>query len=88
MVNPVYTWVRLAQRVPVRIRIKQLPPGLPLVAGMTATVWLDNTRFEQSGAGLRETLGSWFDLQSASRGGACDISAPPPGPVMSVPPPA
>ncbi|MEH3147430.1 MAG: HlyD family secretion protein [Methylobacterium frigidaeris] len=37
-VDPVYTWVRLAQRVPVRIRIESVPQGVPLVAGMTATV--------------------------------------------------
>lgn len=37
-VDPVYTWVRLAQRVPVRIVIDQVPPGVPLVSGMTATV--------------------------------------------------
>jgi multidrug efflux pump subunit AcrA (membrane-fusion protein) len=39
-VDPVYTWVRLAQRVPVRIVIDQVPPGVPLVSGMTATVTL------------------------------------------------
>lgn len=37
-VDPVYTWVRLAQRVPVRIAIDAVPPGVPLIAGMTATV--------------------------------------------------
>lgn len=37
-VNPVYTWVRLAQRVPVRLAIDSVPPGIPLVSGMTATV--------------------------------------------------
>jgi multidrug resistance efflux pump len=37
-VNPVYTWVTLAQRVPVRIAIDNVPPGIPLVSGMTATV--------------------------------------------------
>jgi multidrug resistance efflux pump len=36
--NPVYTWVRLAQRVPVRIAIDSVPAGIPLVSGMTATV--------------------------------------------------
>jgi multidrug resistance efflux pump len=40
-VNPIFTWVRLAQRVPVRIRIDQVPDGVRLVAGMTATVQLD-----------------------------------------------
>jgi multidrug resistance efflux pump len=37
-VNPIFTWVRLAQRVPVRIRIKDVPAGVRLVAGLTATV--------------------------------------------------
>jgi multidrug resistance efflux pump len=37
-VNPVFTWVRLAQRVPVRIELDPAPPGVTLVAGMTATV--------------------------------------------------
>ena len=37
-VDPVYTWVRLAQRVPVRIAIDVVPPDVPLVSGMTATV--------------------------------------------------
>jgi len=41
-VNPIFTWVRLAQRVPVRIRINQVPDGIRLVAGMTATVQIDS----------------------------------------------
>jgi RND family efflux transporter MFP subunit len=40
-VNPIFTWVRLAQRVPVRIHIDQAPDGVRLVAGMTATVQID-----------------------------------------------
>jgi multidrug resistance efflux pump len=40
-VNPIFTWVRLAQRVPVRIRIDRVPDGVRLVAGMTATVQID-----------------------------------------------
>src|SRR3984893_13862711 len=40
-VNPVFTWVRLAQRVPVRIHIDQVPDGVRLVDGMTATVQID-----------------------------------------------
>ena len=40
-VNPIFTWVRLAQRVPVRIRIDQVPDRVRLVAGMTATVQID-----------------------------------------------
>jgi multidrug resistance efflux pump len=41
IVNPIFTWVRLAQRVPVRIRIKQVPDGVRLVAGITATVEIE-----------------------------------------------
>jgi multidrug resistance efflux pump len=40
-VNPIFTWVRLAQRVPVHIRIDQVPTGVRLVGGMTATVQVD-----------------------------------------------
>jgi multidrug resistance efflux pump len=41
MVSPIFTWVRLAQRVPVRIRLKYVPDGVRLVAGLTATVQVD-----------------------------------------------
>lgn len=40
-VNPIFTWVRLAQRVPVRIKLTHVPDGIRLVAGMTATVQID-----------------------------------------------
>ncbi|WP_459207888.1 efflux RND transporter periplasmic adaptor subunit [Pseudomonas sp. MLB6B] len=37
-VNPTFNWVRLAQRVPVRIHIDQVPEGYLLAAGTTCTV--------------------------------------------------
>lgn len=37
-VNPSFTWVRLAQRIPVRIVIDKIPPGVRLIPGQTATV--------------------------------------------------
>ncbi|MBX9800698.1 MAG: HlyD family secretion protein [Burkholderiaceae bacterium] len=37
-INPTFNWVRLAQRVPVRIRIDDLDKDHQLVAGMTCTV--------------------------------------------------
>jgi multidrug resistance efflux pump len=37
-VNPTFTWVRLAQRVPVRIALDHVPAGTKLIAGMTCTV--------------------------------------------------
>jgi RND family efflux transporter MFP subunit len=37
-VNPIFTWVRLAQRVPVRIQFDNVPDGVQLVAGQTVSV--------------------------------------------------
>jgi len=37
-VNPIFTWIRLAQRIPVHIAIDTVPAGLRLVAGQTASV--------------------------------------------------
>jgi len=37
-VNPTFNWVRLAQRIPVRVQLDPLPEGTRLVAGQTVTV--------------------------------------------------
>ncbi len=37
-VNPTFSWVRLAQRIPVRIHIDRVPADTRLIAGLTATV--------------------------------------------------
>jgi multidrug resistance efflux pump len=37
-VNPTFSWIRLAQRIPVRVVIDRIPAGVRLVAGRTATV--------------------------------------------------
>ena len=37
-VNPTFSWVRLAQRVPVRVALDQTPSDLRMIAGRTATV--------------------------------------------------
>lgn len=84
-VDPIYTWVRLAQRVPVRIAIDEVPPGVPLVSGMTATVtvrdapdaarsWLD---------GARESLSNVF--RGLSPRVDCVSSGSETEPVQSVP---
>jgi RND family efflux transporter MFP subunit len=43
-VNPTFNWVRLAQRVPVRIHIDDVPKGLELVAGTTCSVVLPGVK--------------------------------------------
>ena len=52
-VDPVYTWVRLAQRVPVRIAIDKVPPGVPLVSGLTATVTIRDAKEGENGTLLQ-----------------------------------
>lgn len=37
-VEPTFSWVRLAQRIPVRIHIDTLPEGVELVAGLSASI--------------------------------------------------
>jgi len=37
-INPTFSWVRLAQRIPVRIALTQVPVGIRLIAGRTASV--------------------------------------------------
>ena len=37
-VNPTFSWVRLAQRIPVRVHLDKIPEGLRLIAGRTVTV--------------------------------------------------
>ncbi|MEJ1964897.1 MAG: HlyD family secretion protein [Gammaproteobacteria bacterium] len=37
-INPTFSWVRLAQRVPVRIRLESVPEDVRLIAGRTVTV--------------------------------------------------
>jgi RND family efflux transporter MFP subunit len=44
-VNPTFSWVRLAQRIPVRIKLDDVPADLLLVAGRTATVSVGKIRW-------------------------------------------
>lgn len=39
-VNPTFSWIRLAQRIPVRIKIDSVPTDFNLIAGRTASVTL------------------------------------------------
>jgi multidrug resistance efflux pump len=37
-IQPTFDWVRLAQRIPVRIKIAKVPDGVDLIVGLTASV--------------------------------------------------
>jgi RND family efflux transporter MFP subunit len=43
-VSPIFTWVRLAQRIPVRIHIDSVPDGVHLAIGETCTIYIDPPR--------------------------------------------
>ncbi|MBK5002573.1 HlyD family secretion protein [Pseudomonas sp. S31] len=45
-VEPTFNWVRLAQRIPVRIRLDDVPAGVTLSAGMTASVQVHDDQGE------------------------------------------
>ena len=47
-INPVFSWVRLAQRIPVRIHIDRVPDGVELAAGMTCTINVASTGADQA----------------------------------------
>lgn len=55
-VNPVFTWVRLAQRIPVRVHIDHVPDGILLAAGMTCSISVG-----QEAQRRRVRLGSWLE---------------------------
>jgi RND family efflux transporter MFP subunit len=44
-VNPTFSWVRLAQRIPVRIKLDEVPLDILLVAGRTGTVSIGKIRW-------------------------------------------
>ncbi|HLY00053.1 MAG TPA: HlyD family secretion protein [Roseiarcus sp.] len=96
-VNPIFTFVRLAQRVPVRIKIDEVPEGVKLVAGLTATVQIEPRKAppipgsKLSSAGVSEAAPGQFQtlLEAARRApsqGAPQAAGPhaasPPAPIQ------
>ncbi|MDR8398362.1 HlyD family secretion protein [Paraburkholderia sp. USG1] len=48
-VNPAFSWVRLAQRIPVRVALDQVPDDFRMIAGRTATVAIRDDENHQPG---------------------------------------
>jgi multidrug resistance efflux pump len=66
-VNPTFTWVRLAQRIPVRVRLTHIPPDVLISAGMTCTVVLQGATDIQIGAGVKRSLAALINMFSSWR---------------------
>jgi RND family efflux transporter MFP subunit len=83
-VNPIFTFVRLAQRVPVRIHIDEVPEDVKLVAGMTATVQIEPYKAPPISSLKPAPLNvGQADVQPASFQGLTD-AAPPASPPEAV----
>ena len=59
-INPTFTWVRLAQRIPVRVQITHVPPGVLVSAGMTCTVVIKEGAGPQLGLGIKKVMAAIF----------------------------
>jgi multidrug resistance efflux pump len=64
-VNPTFTWVRLAQRIPVRIHITHVPPGVLISAGMTCTVVIKDGAAPQIGRSIKKVMTAIFGTPSS-----------------------
>jgi multidrug resistance efflux pump len=64
-VNPTFTWVRLAQRIPVRIHITHVPPGVLISAGMTCTVVIKEGAAPAIGRSLKKVMAAIFGTPSS-----------------------
>ncbi|WP_029044069.1 HlyD family secretion protein [Cupriavidus sp. WS] len=69
-VNPTFNWVRLAQRIPVRIVLDEPPPDLRLVAGRTATVSVREARAQGPAQGPAQESGKAASAPAAASQGA------------------
>ena len=63
-VNPTFTWVRLAQRIPVTIHFARAPPGVLVSAGMTCTVVMKEGAAPQIGLGIKKVMAAIFGAPS------------------------
>ena len=55
-INPTFTWVRLAQRIPVGIHLTHVPPDVLISAGMTCTVVMKEGAAPEIGLGIKKAV--------------------------------
>src|SRR4051812_38355603 len=64
-INPTFTWVRLAQRIPVGIHLTHIPPGILISAGMTCTVVMKGGAGPEIGLGIKKLMTAVFGVPSS-----------------------
>jgi multidrug resistance efflux pump len=64
-INPTFTWVRLAQRIPVGIHLTHVPPGVLVSAGMTCTVVMKEGAGPKVGLAIKKAMAAIFGARSS-----------------------
>jgi multidrug resistance efflux pump len=64
-INPTFTWVRLAQRIPVTVHLTHVPPGVLISAGMTCTVVMKEGAVPEIGLGIKKVVTAIFGVPSS-----------------------
>ena len=64
-INPTFTWVRLAQRIPVAIHLTHVPPGVLISAGMTCTVVMKEGAAPDIGGGIKKVMTAILGARSS-----------------------
>jgi len=64
-INPTFTWVRLAQRIPVGIHLTHVPPGVLISAEMTCTVVMKEGTAPEIGLGIQKVMTAIFGALSS-----------------------
>jgi multidrug resistance efflux pump len=64
-INPTFTWVRLAQRIPVGIHLTHVPAAVLISAGMTCTIVMKEGAAPQIGLGIRKVMAAIFGPPSS-----------------------
>ncbi|WP_027797493.1 efflux RND transporter periplasmic adaptor subunit [Paraburkholderia acidipaludis] len=68
-VNPAFSWVRLAQRIPVRVALDEVPEDFRMIAGRTATVSVhepEKDKKKAAGASAASASSGAVEAQAAS----------------------
>jgi len=65
-VNPAFSWVRLAQRIPVRIALDEVPDDFRMIAGRTATVSMRAADARRDGAATPANASAAAPARAAS----------------------
>jgi multidrug resistance efflux pump len=63
-INPTFTWVRLAQRIPVTVHLTHVPPGVLVGAGMTCTVVMKEGAAPEIRLGIKKVVTAIFGMPS------------------------